>query len=367
MLLAALALAVGACVAGLFSRAANWLPARPPVPPAVTRQAAASGEVTGLIHVAPSTDRVSGNLAFPEVNGLAAGRGRVWLTGGNSGQNHVVFAVDPTGSRIVARVNLPSRLVMNPNDVAAGPGGVWAAVGVSIYRIAPPGTGKAGQAPRVFAALPPDGLIGDLVVAAGSVWAADTTNGRVYRFAASTGRLQAVVKVGTAAGAMAVGDGGVWVADSDAHTVSRISVTLNRVDSVRAVPGVPGGIAASAAGVWVTDGTAGLVTFLDGAARRSIAVPVSGEPTGVAAYGDTVWVADTARGTLSRIDARRHVVVATVPVGLRPYAVAADGRGVWVTVLGKPVVMHVSAGTSSAGGRRAGWQTWLERLCGQAW
>ena len=104
------------------------------------------------------------------------------------------------------------------------------------------------------------------------------------------------------------------------------------------------------------------MTFLDGAARRSIAVPVSGEPTGVAAYGDTVWVADTARGTLSRIDARRHVVVATVPVGLRPYAVAADGRGVWVTVLGKPVVMHASPGSLSAAA--TGKLAWLARLCG---
>ena len=371
ILLPALILGVAACLVGLSVR---WLPAGPPATVTPARHAAASGAVTGVVHVAPSTNQVRGNLAFPEVNGIADGLGRLWLTGGDSGENHVVYAVNPASSRVDARVDLPSRLVINPNDIATGSGAVWAAVGTRIYRIAPASTGAASggaasEAARAFAALPPGGLIGDLVVDAGAVWATDATSGKVYRFSASTGRLQAVVTVGVTAGALAVGDGGVWVADGDAHTVSRISVTRNRVDSVLTVPGVPGGMAASAHGLWVTDGAAGVVTFLGGPSGRRLAVPVGGEPTGIAVSGDTVWVASTARGTLSRIDARRHVVVATVPVGARPYAVAADRRGVWVTVLGKPVMMHTSPGSSSPsrGGGHAAWQTWLERLCGQGW
>jgi len=86
-------------------------------------------------------------------------------------------------------------------------------------------------------------------------------------------------------------------------------------------------------------------------------VRVGGEPTGLAAAGGTVWVASTGAGTLTRIDARRDVVVATVPVGERPYAVAADPAGVWVAVLGQPVMDHV-------GSRVSGTLGWMLRLCG---
>ena len=74
--------------------------------------------------------------------------------------------------------------------------------------------------------------------------------------------------------------------------------------------------------------------------------------------GDTVWVASTASGTLSRIDAHRPAVVATVRVGVRPYAVAADRQGAWVAVLGQPV-MH-----ASPGGSTSQQPAWLLRLCG---
>jgi YVTN family beta-propeller protein len=101
------------------------------------------------------------------------------------------------------------------------------------------------------------------------------------------------------------------------------------------------------------------VTDLDGAAGRAVTVRVGREPTGLAAIGNTVWVANTADGTLSRIDARRHVVVATVAVGTRPYAVAADRRGAWVALLGTPVMMHTSPAPSGSAGPWA----WL-RVCG---
>lgn len=363
LLLTALALWDILCVVVLVTGAFGWHPA---VSSRAVRPAAAAGGA-GLVRVLASTGRVSAGPGFPEVNGVADGLGRLWLTGGNTTQNHVLYAVDPATGRIGARVELPSRLVINPNDVATGAGAVWVAVGASIYRVGSAAMQAGGAVSRAFATLPHGGVIGDVVAGAGAVWATDTTNGRVYRFAASTGRLDAVVKVGSVAGAMTIGDGGVWVADADAHTVSRISVRHNRVDAVLTVPGVPGGIAASTGGLWVTDGASGLVTFFDGASGQALAVRVGGEPAGVTASGNTVWVANTADGTLSRIDARRHMVVGTVPVGTRPYAVAADRSSVWVTVLGQPVIMHTSSGASrpsSVAGRTA-WPAWLARLCGE--
>ena len=358
VLLPVLALMVAACVAGLaLGIAVARLTAPPPAAGSVTSAGGA-----GLVRVLSSTGQVLGGPSFPEVNGIADGLGGLWLTGGDAGQNHVLYGVGPAMSRIDVRVDLPSRLVINPNDVAVGAGAVWAAVGASVYRIEPASAGKDGVAARPFVTLPGGALIGDLAVHAGALWVTDTTRGRVYRFAASTGRLEAAVPVGATAGAMAVGDGGVWVADEDNRTISRISVAHSRVGPVLTVPGVPSHIAVSAGGLWVTDGARGVVRFLDSASGRVFTVPVGREPSGVAASGDTVWVANTADGTLSRIDARRHVVEATVSVGLRPYALAADRRGVWVALLGRAVMVHTPSVRSPS--RAAGLLSWVERLCG---
>jgi len=352
----ALVLAVMAGAVGLATGVASWNPA---VRSPAVRLAAPAAAGPAVVRVLSSTGQVRGGPSFPAVNGIASGLGRLWLTGGGAGQNHLLYALDPVTSRIDGRVALPSRLVMNPGDVATGSGAAWVAVGASVYRVGSAHALTGGAVAHAFATLPRGGIVGDLAVDAGAVWATDMAHGKVYRFAASTGRLEAVVPVGATAGAMAVGDGGVWVADAYAHAVSRISVTRNRVDSVLTVPGVPSHIAATDSGLWVTDGTGGVVTDLEGTAGRAVTVRVGREPTGLAASGDTVWVANTADGTLSRIDARRHMVVATVPVGTRPYAVAADWRGAWVALLGTPVMMHTSPATSPSAG------PWARlRVCG---
>jgi YVTN family beta-propeller protein len=355
LLVPALALVVIAGAAGLYLAAALSLPT------GSSSGAALAADSAGVVHVLSPTGKVRPGPSFPELNGIADGPDGLWLTGGMAGQNHVLFAVDPLTSRVIVRVDLPSRLVINPNDLAVGSGAVWVAVGASLYRVEPGST--AAQATRAFAALPGGGLIGGVAVGGGSVWASDTTRGRVYRFAASTGRLQSVIRAGDTAGDMAVADGSVWVADADARTVSRISEAGNRVESVVSLPGVPGQIAASQDGLWVTLGTRGAVAFVGAASGRVLSVPIGGDITGVAAAGDTVWVANTANGTVSRIDARRHAVVATVPVGLRPYALAADQHGVWVALLGRAVMMHTPSGPagSSATSKLL---AWAEELCG---
>ncbi len=307
----------------------------------------------GLVHVLPAGNRVVSGPRLPEVNGLADGIGSLWLTGGNATQDHLLYAVNPVTSRIAATVALPSRLVINPGDLAVGPDAVWVAVGASLYQVVPGLSGAAVTHP--FATLPHHGLIGDVVTAAGAVWVDDTTRGTVYRYAPGTGRLAATVPVGRTAGSMAAGDGGVWVADPDARTVSRISVTRNRVDSVVTLPAAPAHLAASGGRLWATGGTDSVMVIgADGQVRT---VPVGGQPTGLAAAGGSVWVASTGRGTLSRIDSSRAAVVATVRVGERPYAVTTGPQGVWVAVLGQPV-MHAGAGP---GGGKVGW---LLRLCG---
>jgi YVTN family beta-propeller protein len=320
------------------------------------RAAAGAGQdvvEAGLVHVLPAGNRVVSGPRLPEVNSLASGIGGLWLTGGSGSQNHLLYAVNPVTSRIDATVALPSRQVINPGDLAVGPDAVWVAIGASLYRVVPGLAGTAVTHP--FATLPLDGLIGDVVTAAGSVWVDDTVHGTVYRYAAATGRLAATVHVGGTAGVMAAGDGGVWVADPDARTVSRISVRRNHVDLVVRVPVAPTHLATTGDRLWATGGTDGVLVIGPGGRVRS--VPVAGQPTGLAAAGGSVWVASTGAGTLSRIDARRAAVVATVRVGERPYAVATSPQGVWVAVLGQPMMDAAAARGSAKLG-------WLLRLCG---
>ncbi len=281
--------------------------------------------------------------------------GSIWLTGGTATRSHLLYAVNPATSRIGATVTLPSRLVINPGDVAVGTGAVWVADGASLYRIVPGRTGPAVTRP--LATLPHGGLIGDVVTTAGAVWVDDTTDGTVDRYTATTGRLSAAVTIGRSAGAMTAGDGGLWVADPDTRTVSRISLTRNRVNTVVTLPDPPTHLATAGDGLWVTDGT-GRVSAV-GPAGRIRTVRVGGQATGLAAGGGSVWVASTATGTLSRIDPRRDTVMATIQVGERPYAVAATPQAIWVAVLGQPVMMH-----TPAPGSATGTLGWLLRLCG---
>jgi YVTN family beta-propeller protein len=335
---------------------------RPEVPVAVGPATVRPGG-TGVVRLLLSPRQVWAGPSLVEINSVADDMGSLWLTGGDAGQNHILYGVNPVTFRIDARVELPSRLVINPGDIAVGSGAVWVADGISIYRVEPVNTRAGGAVTRAFAALPRGGLIGDIAVAAGTVWVTDTTSGKVYGFTADTGRLEAVIKVGATAEAMAVGDRGIWVADAAAHTVSRISVADKRIDSVVRIPGVPDHIAASDSGLWITDGTGNVLTVPAGSRRRVLTVRVGGEPTGVAAIGDTVWIANTATGTVSRIDAHRRAVVATVHVGVRPYAIAADGQGAWVAVLGRPVMMHTASASSRSPSTR-GLLRWLAALCG---
>ena len=345
-LLAGLVLGTAGCVLAL----AGGLPSGP-----ATAGTGLAGDGAGLVRVLPAGDRVLSGPRVAEVNGLASGMSGIWLTGGTGTRSHLLYAVNPATGQISATVALPSRLIINPGDLAAGAGAVWVADGASLYRIVPGQTGQTVTRP--FATLPPGGLIGDVVTTAGAVWVDDTTAGTVDRYEAATGRASGAVTIGRTAGVMTAGDGGLWVADPDSRTVSRISLTRDRVNTVVSLPGPPTHLATAGDELWVTDGT-GRVSAV-GPDGRIRTVRVGGQATGVAAAAGSVWVASTATGTLSRINPRRDTVMATIHVGRRPYAVAATPGAMWVTVLGRPAMMH-----PPARGASTGTLGWLLRLCG---
>jgi streptogramin lyase len=349
-LLALLALGAAGCAAALAGRL-------PSLAAAGTHRAVSGA---GLVRVLPAGDRVLSGPRLPGVNSLASGLDSVWLTGGTPRHSHVLYAVDPATGRIEDSTTLPSRLVINPGDVAASARAVWVAVGASLYRIVPGESGSAVTHP--FATLPHGGLIGDVVTSPGAVWVDDTTRGTVYRYpaarrTAATGRPSPAITIGRTAGVMAVGDGGVWVADPDTSTVSRISPARDRVDEVVSTPGPATHLTTASHRLWATDGTDSVTVV--GTGGRTHTIPVGGEPTGLATGAGSVWVASTAAGTLTRVDPGRETVTATVRVGERPYAVAASPQAIWVAVLGRPVMMHVPAHASASSTI-----SWLLRLCG---
>jgi streptogramin lyase len=349
-LLALLALGAAGCAAALAGRL-------PSLAAAGTHRAVGGA---GLVRVLPAGDRVLSGPRLPGVNSLASGLDSLWLTGGTPRHSHVLYAVDPATGRIEDSTTLPSRLVINPGDVAASARAVWVAVGASLYRIVPGESGSAVTQP--FATLPHGGLIGDVVTSPGAVWVDDTTRGTVYRYpaarrTAATGRPGPAITIGRTAGVMAVGDGGVWVADPDTRTVSRISPARNRVDEVVSTPRPATHLTTASHRLWATDGTDSVTVV--GAGGRTHTIPVGGDPTGLATGAGSVWVASTAAGTLTRVDPGRETVTATVRVGERPYAVAASPQAIWVAVLGQPVMMQVPAHASASSTI-----SWLLRLCG---
>ena len=349
-LLALLALGAAGCVAAL----ASLLPS---LATAGTTRAVGGA---GLVRVLPAGDHVLSGPRLPGVNSLASGLDSLWLTGGTPRHSHVLYAVDPATGRIEDSTTLPSRLVVNPGDVAASAHAVWVAVGASLYRIVPGESGNAVTQP--FATLPRGGLIGDVVTSPGAVWVDDATRGTVYRYPAGrrtapTGRPDSAITIGRTAGVMAAGDGGVWVADPDARTVSRISPARDRVDEVVSTPGPATHLTTASHRLWLTDGTDRVTAV--GAGGHTRTIPVGGEPTGLATGAGSVWVASTAGGTLTRVNPGRDTVTATVRVGERPYAVAASPQAIWVAVLGRPVMMRVPAHRTASSTI-----SWLLRLCG---
>src|SRR5262249_17344712 len=116
----------------------------------------------------------------------------------------------------------------------------------SVSLIGPAG-GRAG-APAIVG--PPDGL----AYGAGSVWAVDSTDGRLYRIDPATHAVMQTIPVGSAPSAVTVTRGGnVWVANSGDGTVSRVNATASKVVQTIQVGNVPAAIASGPSGVWVAN------------------------------------------------------------------------------------------------------------------
>jgi YVTN family beta-propeller protein len=195
----------------------------------------------------------------------------------------------------------------------------------SVSLIGPAG-GRAGAPVTVG---PPDGL----AYGAGSVWAVDSTDGRLYRIDPATHAVMQTIPVGSAPSAVTVTRGGnVWVANSGDGTVSRVNAAASKLVQAIQVGNVPAAIASGPSGVWVAnqgDATVDRINPATGTVTMRN-IPVGGLPDGIAVGPGAVWVANSQYGTVTRIDPATGQPSGPIFVGAGPAGIAVTPSAVWV-------------------------------------
>jgi YVTN family beta-propeller protein len=248
-------------------------------------------------------------------------------------------------SRRVAAVIVPNLAV---EALAAGPGSVWIADserGRAVRADADIGD-VADSAPFPTTREHPGGAA-SAALGMGSLWVANPKLSRVFRIDAATRSVSAQVDVGNDAAGIVVGAGAVWVADSTDNTVNRIvPAGAGAVTSTIPLGNGPGPIAASEDAIWVANSGDDTVSRIDPATSAIKAeIEVGRRPSGIAVGAGAVWVANSLSGSVSRIDPRVDRVTTTIDVGGAPHSLAVAGGRVWVSVQEAP------AAPVSAGGR----------------
>lgn len=247
--------------------------------------------------------------------------------------------------------------------VAAGQGAVWVAssgnCSGSVSRIDP-------ESNEVIATTPV-GIVSDLTVGSGAVWAVGEVCGKgpiLYRIDPRTNELAATVRLVSPAEAranpealtsgVANGEGGVWVSlslDSRTGEVIRIDPRSNEVVGRISTQGFAGELVVEAGGVWVlrhpeyideTDKSASLQR-IDPRTNGVVATPLRDErlelggeviPPVIAAGEGWIWVPSTEgtypyRSLAFRIDARNNEVTRERLSFGAFFPVAVTKDGVW--------------------------------------
>ena len=260
-----------------------------------------------LARIDPRRRRLVMSQGSIELPGYVAATPRdVWVisrcgTGGTPGTLRHVHTTHGGPTDLSEEISLEwpgplpgGRVLYQPPECALAAAGSSAWVTTNV----PPGLARIDYDPirarskvarRVALEHPPAGLL----VAAGSVWAADSDSDVVRRIDPSTAATDRAIGSMNEPVALAAGPGAVWIANRGSDSVARIDTRTSSVTK---------------------------------------AIAVGAQPVALAVSEGSVWVANSGDGTVSRIDARTNRVTATVRIGHRPHGVAIAGDAVWVTV-----------------------------------
>ena len=229
------------------------------------------------------------------------------------------------GARRVARRVAPARLVAAGAAIALAVVAVLLGAAALSHRDTTP----SRPGPRVIAHTTLADAGGTIVSAFGSVWVADTQNGRLLRVDPATRTVRARIAVG---GPVAVnsGAGAVWAAGG--REALRIDPRTNRIVARISVPGQRyGGVIPAGGAMWLI-GSEGLarIDVRRNAVDRTVGTGRGGfQSIGVTTDGRSLYVM-RADGRLLRYDARTGRRLASVRPAILGFPAAASGGSIMV-------------------------------------
>lgn len=257
---------------------------------------------------------------------VAAGAGFLWV--GNV-DDRTLTRIDVGQRSTAATFSLDNR---TPTGIAVGLGVVWVAHGLrgEVSRVDP----QFGQVTRSI----PVGSTafgfpsGSVALGAGSVWVVfgDSTLARLD----SAGNVLGRGLAGSQPAGVVVAADSVWVANSGDATVQRFSPETFRQDPLQTfnVGRQPSGIVYADGAIWVANAGDDVVTRIDPDTGATALISVGAGPLALAYGSGSVWVASTTARIVSRIDPATNEVVATIEIGNAPSGIAAADGLLWVTV-----------------------------------
>ncbi len=268
---------------------------------------------------------------------------------GRSGSSRVVR----TTVRVVSKTGLYSTARIKVGDGAGVPavdkGAVWvpetrtgsvSRVDTATNEVVK--TIKLGTPPRF------QGYLDAAVAAGGSIWVARDVGGEVVRIDPATNRIVARIKVESRPGGLAAGGGYVWAFHFEGTTVTRIDAYTGARKTFTVAGALGTGIAYAEGAVWLlTDKPSHLIELDPETGAVEARVPVTPrtpprhgivDTWWVAAGEGSLWVVNANYDVVTRVDAARAKVVASVAVPVEiPFGVVAGKGAVWVAGEGKVV------------------------------
>jgi YVTN family beta-propeller protein len=235
-------------------------------------------------------------------------------------QGDAMRVIDPDTGAIVDTVPLGE----SAGRIAAGARSVW----VTNFDDRTVSRMESG---RVRQVIPVGGGPCGIAVGSGAVWVANALDGTVARIDLGTGRVVETIPVGNGPSGVAYGEGAVWVANTGDHTVVGIDPRTGNVTKRIGLDTSPADLAVGNGSVWATSESAGEVFRISPDGKGVVTIRMGTGLSAIAASPGGVWVANSHDGTVSRIDASRDVVTATLGVGHGPSGLAVSPQAVWVT------------------------------------
>ena len=228
----------------------------------------------------------------PDIRGLAAYRGSVWVAKGDTNE---LLRIDAGKHRIADKISVPGQ----PARLAVDRRGVW--VGTS-----------------------------------------EPADARLLRFDPRTGALEQQIGVREGIGGLAAGAGSIWVIKASTHKLARLRPGRDGLTDWASLSGAAETMRYGAGALWITlPGEDALTKVV--ARNGDVITAAAGRAPGQAVVaGDRVYV--TSRNDHSVVvldpDTLREAA-APIGVGLNPYAIAAAERDVWVTGLADDTLTRI--------------------------